>query len=112
MSEAIWHYDSSKSMSYKHSSTCHGAELAQKMLFDGKVVTDPKFQIVTSGENVVKVAETIRRKWYQLWKPKHAVVIVEKRVKGSKTKDVIFRYFCTDCNKQNEGKWEFKNGTL
>ena|SRR3990167_4781361 len=90
-----YHYDHSKRMWWRHRSTCHQAPLRQKMMYLGKVVTDPNFQIVTTGTNKVK------RKWWQLWKPKF------KTTTSRKVKDVRFRYSCDDCDKQNNGEWDF-----
>jgi len=72
-----WSYDHTKDMYYRHKSTCHQASLKQKMLYKGKIITDPNFKIVTTNKD-----------------------------NTTSVKDVRFRYYCTKCNKQNEGKFE------
>lgn len=98
-----WKWDGSKRMWYRFSSTCHNAELVQKMLYLGKVVTDPNFKVVTTGTKVVKVPTN--KPWWKFWKPKTHTV--QEQV--TNTKDVQFRYYCTECSKSSTGRWEFRH---
>lgn len=109
MSKAKYIYSSDKRMWSKHSSTCCGAELTQKMLYLGKIVTDPKFTLVTTGTQKVKVTEPTGKKWWQFWKPKF--VAATKSQRFTKYKEVQFRYYCDDCGKQNNGEWQFRYGS-
>lgn len=100
-------YDHTKRMWYKHSSTCHNAPLKQKMLYLDKVVTDPDFKITTDPKAKTITKQVLSsRKWWQLWKPR-LVTVTETTGGGQHTKNVCFRYYCTKCNKQNNGEWEF-----
>lgn len=75
------------------------------MLYKGKPVKED-FKLQSSTRE--PIYKTIERKWYQLWKPKSQETIV-----GYETittyKEVQFRYYCSDCDKQNKGVWSFKH---
>ena len=70
----------------------------------GKVVTDPDFKIVTSSKATTKKIPTNKR-WWQLWRPKFTIKHIPA---GQNVKNVQYRYYCTKCNRQNPGRWEFK----
>lgn len=94
-------YDHSKRMWSKHYSTCCGAPLKQKKIYKNKVVKDPSFKIAQTTTEYIRH----RRKWWRLWRPK---TTTEEEPKITTTyKNVHYRYFCTACGKQNNGKWEF-----
>lgn len=101
-------YDVSKRMWYKHTSTCHDAPLTLKMLHMGKIVTDEKFNLITSGTQKVTEEKTIYKKLF--WKF-HIKLVKEvtRTQRYSDTKPVQYRYYCDKCKKQDEGKWEFKH---
>ncbi len=96
-------YDGSKNLWSRHTSVCHDAPVKKKMLWQGKVVKDPNFKIVTSGKFTIN--EPSNRKFWQFWKPKE----IKRTVELTNTKDVRYRYFCTVCDKQCKDKWEFKH---
>ena len=91
----------------KHYSTCCEAPLKQKMLWLDKVVTDTNFKIVTSGKEKKTHKVPVTKKLF--WKIYYITIkpITRTFIKQN-VKDVQFRYFCTKCDKQNNGKWDFK----
>lgn len=101
--KAKYIYDHSKRMWYRHASSCCAAILEKKMLFQNKPVK-PDFKIQTSTK--VPVLKTICRKWYQLWKPRNWTITTGTKTEVS-YKKVQFRYYCTECGKQNNGSWDF-----
>lgn len=77
-----WHRDNSKSLDYRHLSTCCDAELKQRHYINDKLLTI---------EEALKAIE------------------YNKTAKPEKQKYIQYIYHCTDCGNKNSGKWEFKH---
>lgn len=96
-----WNKDDTKHMSYKFTSICHDAPLVQKMLFNDKPVAKG-FEIYSTSNEPIH--ETRHREWWQIWKPKSWQVRIGV-MQVIVPKYVTYRYYCTKCDKRNNGKW-------
>ena len=103
MSKPKFLYDGSKGMWYRYYSECCGAAMEQKMLYKGKIAP-PDFKLYTTED--VKLYTTVKRKWWQLWRPKKKEV-QDGVITKTFLKPVVYRDFCKHCGKQAKGEHEF-----
>jgi hypothetical protein len=74
--------DNGKGVSYKHSSTCCGAELKQKIMKKERIIDKEEFEKLRGNE--------------------------QKSGNYFSIPHISFRYYCTNCDKPNSGEWEVK----
>lgn len=103
-----WDYDNIKKITYRHYSTCCGAEVTQKRMLDG-VVDDKPFRAATITPRKVKESKIVYKKIFWIFYIKRTVVHETVVRDISAVTPYQYRYFCTKCNKQNESSWDFKH---
>lgn len=79
---ARWKDDHIKHFSSRHFFTCCEAELEQRTLYKAKIIDSARFQELLQ-------AEITKKNYFSI-------------------PHVTWRYYCTNCDKQNNGEYEFK----